>query len=348
MIEHSQPTLGDEEKRALIDVYKTTFISESNCTRKFEKHLSEFLNAKRVLCVPSGFVAIMMSVVALGGDRLKVFMPSFVCREVYDAIKMAGAEPVLCDIGEDFIISLSDIKKKLSRGNTGNKVLLLPHMFGLPANIDDYLGLNIPIIEDCAHTIGAAYNGQLTGTIGDVGILSFESTKMMTTGYGGAIVTNNERIMRKIEYLKLKVPITRGIRYSFYFTDIQSSIGIAQLQKLTGFIEKRKKIAGRYFREFKTLPIKLPKQHPGRDHIFYRFMIGSGKKKPKQIMELAYKKGFRIKQVVPALHRELGLNKKDFPMTERALNQWVSIPIYPSLKRNDISLIVSGVKEIFS
>jgi dTDP-4-amino-4,6-dideoxygalactose transaminase len=147
--------------------------------------------------------------------------------------------------------------------------------------------------------------------------------------------------------LKYKIPLNNAPRYSFFFTDLQSSIGIVQLKRLRSFIDKRKKIAKKYFSEFENLPIMLPKQYPEREHIFYRFMIGSTNKKPNMIMRLSLQKGFKIKQVVPALHRELGLRKKDFPMTEKALNQWVSIPIYPSLTQKEVSLIVKGIKKIF-
>lgn len=347
LIEHSMPTIGVEEQRAIIDVVKSHYVSEGPCTKQFEEKLAAFLNVQHAVCVPSGFLAIFLSVVALGGNESIVYLPSFVCRHVYDAVKMAGAEAVLCDIDEDFNISMPDVKKKLSRKTKKKKVLILPHMFGLPADLDAFLALDIPIIEDCANSIGATYKGKQTGTIGDIGMFSFEATKMMTTGQGGALVSRHTKLTDKINRLKYKVPLHHAPRYSFFFTDIQSSIGIVQLQRLQNFIEKRKAIAKIYLNKFKMLPVMLPKQYPGRDHIFYRFMIGSSMKKPTLIMKSSLQKGFKIKQVVPALHRELGLEKKDFPMTERALKHWVSIPIYPSLSHKDVSLIVKGVQEIF-
>jgi dTDP-4-amino-4,6-dideoxygalactose transaminase len=220
-------------------------------------------------------------------------------------------------------------------------------MFGLPADLDKFLALDIPIIEDCANSIGATYKGKQTGTFGDIGMFSFEATKMMTTGQGGAIVSRHKNLMDRITRLKYKVPLKHAPRYSFFFTDIQSSLGIVQLHKLNSFIKRRKAIAKTYFTKLKHLPIVLPRQYPGRDHIFYRFMIGSTKIKPSLIMKLSLKEGFKIKQVVPALHRELGLKKKDFPMTEKALTQWVSIPIYPSLKNKEVSLIIRGIKKIY-
>lgn len=347
MIEHSMPTIGVEEQKALVEVCKSHYVSEGPCTKHFEEKLAAFLHVKQALCVPSGFFAIFLSVVALGGDQSRVYLPSFVCREVYDAVKMAGAEAVLCDIDEDFNISLSDVKKKLSRKTKKKKILILPHMFGLPADLDSFLALDIPIIEDCANSIGATYKGKQTGTLGDIGMFSFEATKMMTTGQGGALVSRHAKLMDKISRLKYKIPLRHAPRYSFFFTDIQSSIGIIQLQRLHRFIEKRKAIAKTYFTKFKHLPIMLPRQYPGRQHIFYRFMIGSAHKMPTQIMKLSLQRGFKIKQVVPALHRELGLKKKDFPMTEIALKRWVSIPIYPSLTHKNVTLIVKGIKEIF-
>ncbi|MBL7050291.1 MAG: DegT/DnrJ/EryC1/StrS family aminotransferase [Nitrospira sp.] len=347
IIEHSQPSLGIEEKKALLEVYKSTYISEGPLTRKFESDLADYLEISSVRCLPSGYVALLLSITAMGGDSLKVIMPSYVCREVYDAVLLSGAEPVLCDIGEDFNISVEEIKKKLAVKAKKKSMLLLPHMYGLPADIDKYLEIGIPVLEDCAHTIGARYKGKCTGSFGVAGILSFETTKMMTTGYGGAIVSKNKKFIEKIERLRVNMPLINGPQYSFYFSDIQSAIGIAQLKKIPSFIEKRARISERYFREFENLPIVLPRRYPDRDHIFYRFTIGSSKKKPSQVMKQAIENGFKIRQVVPALHRHLRLNKRDFPMTEIALNQWVSIPIYPALKQKDISVIVRGIKRIY-
>jgi dTDP-4-amino-4,6-dideoxygalactose transaminase len=347
LIEHSMPTIGIEEQKALVHVCKSHYVSEGPRTKKFEKDLAAFLHVDQALCLPSGFLALFLSVVALGGDQSIVYMPSFVCREVYDAVRMAGAEAVICDIGEDFNISLSDVKKKISRKTRKKKILMLAHMFGLPADLDSFLALDIPIIEDCANSIGATYKGNQTGTMGDIGMFSFEATKMMTTGQGGALVSRRKKIMDKIIRLKYETPLKNAPRYNFFFTDVQSSIGIVQLQKLNSFIKNRKSIAQIYFKKFKMLPVMLPKQYPGRDHIFFRFMIGSTKIKPEQSMHQSLQKGFKIKQVVPALHRGLGLQRKDFPMTEMALKQWVSIPIHPSLSRKDVSIIVKGMQEIF-
>jgi dTDP-4-amino-4,6-dideoxygalactose transaminase len=170
---------------------------------------------------------------------------------------------------------------------------------------------------------------------------------MIAAGQGGAITSRKWEVVKKVRNLKNNVLLKNSPRYSFYFTDIQSAIGLTQLKKLKNFIVKRKEVANTYTQAFTKLSVKLPKIYPGREHIFYRFMLGSTKVMPKPAMNYALKKGVKIKQVVPLLHRELGLSGDGFSIAEAALKEWVSVPIYPSLKDTDIQRIIRLIKEIY-
>jgi dTDP-4-amino-4,6-dideoxygalactose transaminase len=349
VIEHSKPTLGGEEEEAVLDVLRSGYISEGRITEEFEKSLSAFLNVSDTVCLPSGYLGLFLAIRVLDGEGAKVFMPTFVCREVFDAVKLAGAEPVLCDIGEDFNLSADDVCRRMDRlPKRDKKITVLPHMFGLAADIESHLELGIPVIEDCAQSLGSHYGEKMTGTLGDVGVFSFEATKVIATGQGGAVTSSRSDMAGKLRNLKHDMILREAPRYSFYFTDLQSAIGIAQMKRLAGFIESRKDIAKGYFQSFKALPVALPETYADREHIFYRFMVGSEKLSPRDVMEASLRAGVKIKQVVPLLHREIGLDENEFPVAESVLREWVSVPIYPSLDEPGMQRVIATIEEIYS
>jgi len=344
MIEHSKPTLGRDELRALREVISTNYPAEGWAVKKFENSLSEYIGAKGAVATSTGTLALHLALLCLGiKPKDEVLIPSYACRSVLNAVLYIGAKPVVCDVNiADYNISFTDAS---IRKTPKTKAIIIPHMFGCPAEIDKFKNLGIPIIEDCAHSIGAEFKGKKVGSWGDLSIFSFEGTKYITTGEGGMVLANSKHLLEKLKQLKEPESIDYRIKYTYRMTNLQAAIGIVQLLKLKSFINKRKRIANIYTQAFSNLNIELPKEPPEGLHIFHRYMIKI-KGDIGQFMRCCYKKGIKIRQPVKPypLHRYLKLPNKNFPNTELIMKSAVSIPIYPLLADREIQLIIDTIK----
>jgi dTDP-4-amino-4,6-dideoxygalactose transaminase len=343
IIEHSMPTIGKEEKEAIINVIKSKYLAEGTIVKKFEYELSKFIGAKGAIATSTGTLALHLALISLNITKDdKVIIPSYTCRAVLNAVLYIGAEPVLCDVNkEDYNISFDDVKKKITKKT---RAIIIPHMFGCPAEIDKFKDLDIYIIEDCAHSIGAEYKGKKLGNWGDLSIFSFEGTKYIVTGEGGMVLANSNFLLDKLRQLKEPDSLDCKVKYTYRMTNLQAAIGRAQLLKLDYFIKKRREIAKIYTKAFSNLNIELPKEPLDGLHIFHRYMIKTNGDIT-NFMKRCYKKGVKVKQPVKPypLHRYLNQPNKDFPNTEYIMKSAVSIPIYPALNNKEIKYVIHTI-----
>lgn len=346
MIKHSQPNISQQDISFISGVLNSLYIATGSKTKNLEQGLSKYLKSKYVLATNSGTSALHLSLLALGikpGDS--IIIPSLICSSVLNAVMYVRAKPVICDVDkETFNLSIDDVKNKADRKT---KAIILAHMFGLPADIDEFLKLGIPIIEDCAQSLGATYKGKMTGSFGKVSIFSFYATKIITTGQGGAVASDSNTLMAKardlIEYDERQ---DYKVRYNYKITDLQAALGLSQLKRLGKFIKIRRQIASIYNTEFSKYNVDLPYETDNRKHIYYRYVLKINKPLKDFIRKLK-KRGIEAKPpVFMPLHRYLGLDKNKFPNTEEVFRKSVSIPIYPSLKKKEITYITKEVSKL--
>lgn len=345
MIEHSMPTIGKEEERAIIDVLKGNYLAEGSTVRKFEEGLAKYIGSRGGVATSTGTLALHLALISLGvGKDDEIIIPSYLCRSVLNSILYSGARPVLCDVNtEDYNISPDEARKKITKKT---KAIIVPHMFGCPAEIDRFRNMGVYVIEDCAHSIGGEYKGRKVGSWGDLSIFSFEGTKYIITGEGGMVLANSNVLLNKLKRLKEPNSLDYKIKYTYRMTNLQAAIGRVQLSRLNGFIRKRRAIAKIYNRVFFGCNIKLPKDYPERLSIYQRYMVEIDGE-IFSFMKRCYRKGIKVKQPIKPypLHRYLNLPARDFPNTEYIMRSAVSIPIYPSLTDKQIRYILKGVKE---
>jgi len=168
-------------------------------------------------------------------------LPSLVCEALLFSILHSGATPVIVDVNENGNIDTSQVKKNLSEKT---KAILVPHLFGLIADIENLSNIGIPLIEDCAMSLGADKNGRKSGEFGAISIFSFYATKMICTGQGGMVMTNDDSIAQKIHnFRSYKNQIKPGFNYEM--DDISATMGISQIKKIEQFVKRRKEIANR-------------------------------------------------------------------------------------------------------
>lgn len=329
VIKHSLPTIDNSDVKSVALVVRSGNLAQGKKVEKFEKGLAEFIGNKGAVAVSSGSAALHLALLGLGvGKKDEIIMPTYVCLALLNAVNYLGARPVLCDVDEeDFNISVKEVKKKISRRT---KVIIVPHMFGSPAEIDKLIKFKIPVIEDCANSVGATFKNKKVGSWGRLSAFSFYATKMLTSIEGGMVSSNSLSLLEKI---KDKRDYDKKNELELYFnykmSDVQAALGTNQLKKLPGFIKKRKKIASIYDEIFSDCKVKLPARFAHKDHVFYRYIIVMDRD-VKNLIKRLKKQGIICERpVFKPLHQYL--NSKGFQTADKLWKTSLSLPIYPSL-----------------
>jgi len=337
-IPHSRPTLGEDEVRAVATVISSGQIAEGQVVQRFESAFAEKLGVNQAVATSSGTAALHLILLAMGiGPGDEVIIPSYVCTALLHAVQYVGARPILSEIDSvTYNIDPDDVQKRIT---TRTKAVIVPHMFGLAANLDKLLNLNVPLIEDCAQAVGGTYHQKPLGTFGDAAIFSFYATKMMATGEGGMATSNSAEIIERIRDLKTyDEKKADKVRYNYKMTDVQAAIGEVQLGRLDDFVDQRKSIARRYVKSLKSLNLKLPEENS--EHIYYRFVVGLETDCNVLIQKLSRKGIGCARPVYLPIHRHLKMD--GYPVTDKVWETACSVPIYPSLHAKEVEQIITN------
>lgn len=348
MIVHSKPSINRSDIESVIDVLKSLHLEDGDNVTELENSFCTFFDAKYAIAVSSGFASILLSLIALGinkGDE--VIIPSYTCQALLNPIRILGATPIIVDISPNsFNIDVIEAQKHISR-NT--KAIIVPHIFGVPARIEELMKIGVPVIEDCAQALGGRTNGKLLGTFGNLAVFSFYSTKMICGGDGGLILTNDTYLYDKIcdyrYYGHRKGNKTAA--YNFHLTNLPAALALSQMKRLDSFIEKRRQIAECYMQAFSkvaNLSIEFEKIN---DSCFYRFPIrvNDAELFIKSMKDKGIQCGYGV---LDGMHEIMELPSDLYPNTTHNLRTIVSLPIYPELKSDEINYIINNVKKIVS
>ena len=341
MIPHSRPTLGQEEIEQVAKVLESGHIAQGERVRIFEQKFAQRVGLDYAVSVSSGTAALHLTLLALKiGPKDEVIIPSYVCSALLNAVNYVGARPVLAEINPaTYNLDPVDVKNRLTRRT---RAIIVPHLFGLAADLESLSGLDVPIIEDCAQAAGAGYHQKQVGTLGRAAIFSFYATKVLTSGEGGMIVSNSEELIQHARsYRQYDKTDMYQIRFNYKMTDIQAAIGLCQLNRLDNFVRRRRAIAQNYHNTLASLDMRLPPKESG--HIYFRYVIGLGADARPWIRGLKAKGVGCARPVHTPLHWYL---KQDgYPITDKAWDQSLSIPIYPSLTEKESAQIIQSLIE---
>lgn len=341
-IPHSRPTLNSHDADLVDRVVHSGYVSEGPQVLEFERAFARYQGQKGAVAVHSGTAALHLALVALGvGKGDEVIIPSYVCTALLNAVLYVQARPRVVDVHfEDGNISTEAIQKNITKKV---KALIVPHMFGQPADIADLMGFGVPVVEDCAQAIGASYENKKVGNFGAAAVFSFYATKMMTTGEGGMVTSGQGGVLNRVRdehnYDHKK---EYHIRYNYKMTDIQAALGRAQLERLPKMIHHRRQIADHYTAAFSSAKIQLPPRVKGKDPVFFRYVIKVPHNRERIIRYLKTKGIGAAAPVFNPIH--VYLKKKGFPHTERLMREAVSIPIYPSLTDREADYVAVNVR----
>ena len=336
-IPHSRPTLGEKEVKAVAAVIRSGHIAEGEVVAGFEKAFARKMGVQHAVAVSSGTAALHLVLLAMGiGPEDEVIIPSYVCTALLHAVEYVRAKPVLAEIDPlTYNMDPADVQKRITKRT---KAIIVPHLFGLAAELDKFLKLDVPVIEDCAQSVGGTYHQKPLGTFGEAAIFSFYATKMMATGEGGMVVSKSTEIIDTIRNLKTyDEKTTDRIRYNYKMTDIQAAVGEVQLARLDDFVECRRNIAQQYVHSLKSSEINLPVDRG--EHIYYRFVIGLGSDCESIIQKMVQQGIGCARPIFLPIHRHLNID--GYPLTDKAWKTTLSLPIYPLLKTTAIEKVIT-------
>ncbi|MFO7976116.1 MAG: DegT/DnrJ/EryC1/StrS family aminotransferase [Candidatus Hydrogenedentota bacterium] len=323
-IAHSAPSIGDAEVRAAERVLRSGHLAQGAEVAAFEEECAGVVGRRYAVAVNSGTAALHLALAALGiQDEQPVAMPAYACAALLSAIHLHNARPWLCDVTPNHTLDASALPEDA-------RAAIAVHLFGAPAAIP----AGTSVVEDIAQSIGGG-----TGSHGQVAVASFYATKLVTTGEGGMVFTDDEGLAEFVRDRRDYDNRDDFIqRYNYKMTDLQAAIGREQLRRLPAFIAARRAIAARYNEAFAGLPVDRPAD--GTEHVYFRYVIGVDERE--RLEGFLGKRGIEAKRPVyrPA-HHYLG---GDFPRAERAHRRCLSLPIYPKLVDTDVAYVIESVQ----
>ena len=346
VIPHSRPSITAGDIRAVTGVLRRGHLAQGEEVRRFEAEAGGFLAFPPGVAVSSGTAALHLALLALDikpGDE--VILPSYVCVAPLHALEYVGATPILADVDPDgFNIDPDDAKARLT---PRTRAMIVPHLFGLPAELDPLLPLGVPILEDCAQAFSAEYRGRLVGTMGTLSVVSFYATKLMTTGEGGMVFGRDTRLLRRLQDLRdYDERREHRLRFNYKLTDMQAALGRSQLRRFPATLTRRRTIASRYCGRWRHLPVRLPVPADDRTHAYHRFVLGLQSSAVRAASRLAALGITARRPVFRPLHHLLG--QEGFPGTDEVFRHALSVPIYPDLTEREERCVTDAVLSLFA
>lgn len=365
----NEPLLNGNEKKYLCECIDTGWISsEGPFVKEFERRMSATVGRKYGIAVSNGTAALEVAVQALGiqaGDE--VIMPTFTIISCAMAVTKLGAVPVLVDSDlSTWNMNVEEIESKIT---DKTKAIMIVHLYGLPVEADKVLALaekyNLKIIEDAAEMHGQTYKGKPCGGFGDISTFSFYPNKHVTTGEGGMIVTDDDMLAERCRLLR-NLCFRKDVRYvhdeisdNYRFTNLQAAVGLAQLERLDEFVE-RKRAMGRYYTE-KLCDVKglmLPVEKTDyADNVYWVFglVLDEGiRSDNKVIQKMLAEKGIASRTFFWCMHEQPVYRKAGIFLSEGYSNaeylarKGFYIPSGLALTKEQMDKVITGIRDVMS
>jgi len=345
-IPHSRPALGEPEAKAVAEVVRGGWIAQGRQVAAFEHAMAKITGQAQGVAVSSGTAALYLALMALGvGADDEVVIPSYVCTALWHAVRLTGAMPILVDIEPaTYQPSPQAVARALTRRT---KAVIVPHMFGLPADVVTMKSHGIPVIEDCALTLGVTVHGTPIGGTGELAICSFSATKLLTAGEGGMVLGREESLVGRVRALRqYDEQDALDQAFNYKMTDMQAALGLCQVARLESFLSRRRAIAARYHEAVRQVGLTPPWVPAGLEHGYFRYVV----RLPgpvDQALDRARTLGIGCRRpVFRPIHRYLDLS--GFPGTDAAWEQALSIPLYPALTDHEVDRVVGALPAILA
>ena len=368
--------ITEVEIEGVTDSLRKGWLTMGGKTVEFENRFAGFVGAANAVAVNSCTAALHLALKAIGlGEGDEVIMPVMTFVATAETVLYFNARPVFIDVDRDnHLIKTEEIEKHLT---SKTKAIIPVHYGGQPADLDEILALagkDIRVIEDAAHAFPAKYRGRNIGKIGDITCFSFYATKTLTTGEGGMAVTENNEWAERMRRLRLhgitsdawKRYSSAGtwkydveeVGYKYNTTDLNSAIGLAQLDKCESLLNLRKTIAERYDSAFRDVKgISTCRVKPDRDSAWHlypvRLEIESLQITRDEFIEEMKNRGISTSvHFIPVCnftyYQKAGIIPEDYPDAQWLFQRMVSLPVYPSMTEEESEYVIDNVIDIVS
>jgi len=353
----SEPDFGSNELKSVLSTFKSNWFSQGKITEQFEKSLSKYLSSN-VSVVNNGTSALLCALLAHGikpGD--KVIVPSFTFIATSSAPKLLGAKIIPVDVDPLTLNITPEAIEKIVK-KTRVKAVIVVDVAGLPVDIDPIVELskkyNFILIEDAAEALGSEYKGKKLGSFNHTAIFSFHIAKLITTIEGGCIATKNKKIINKISKIRNhgssnKKYVHDLIGSNFRTTDLQSALGLVQLKKIDQYIEKRNMIASYYKKNITSLDFQEIPDYVTKHSYMLFFVKAKTSKYKNKILSSLTKNNFDARNSWLPIHMQpcnSELQKFKLSQSEKIYRQSLTLPIFNSLKINDVKPIVKLINKL--
>lgn len=367
MIPVNTPLLDGNELRYLTECIQTGWISsEGSFVGRFETAFSERVERRFGIAVSNGTAALETALTALGvGTGDEVILPSFTIISCVNAILRTGASPVFVDcLADTWNMDVSQVESRIT---AKTRAIMAVHIYGLPVDMDPLLDLaqkyGLYVIEDAAEGHGLEYKGRPCGSFGDISTFSFYPNKLVTTGEGGMLVTNDENLAERCRYFsnlcfqEQQRFIHKDIGFNYRMSNLQAAVGLAQLEQLDRFILLKRSMGAFYTRQFKDVEgLQLPMaETPFAQNLYWVYglvLADEFSLDAQEMMEGLKHKGIGTRPFFwpmheqPVLQRLGHAEKYHLPVSERISRRGFYIPSGLSLSENELHTVCTEVKNL--
>jgi dTDP-4-amino-4,6-dideoxygalactose transaminase len=344
----ARPDVGAEELDAVAEVLESGTLTMGPRVAEFEAALAQACETRHALAVSSGTAALHLAVLALGlepGDE--VLVPAYTFPSTANAVALSGLRPVLVDVDPE-TMNLDPARIEVG---PRTKAIMAVHLFGRPARVEELPDL--PLLEDAAGALGARRGGRACGSLGLLGCLSFHPRKIVTTGEGGAVTTDDERVADTV--LRLRNHGWRAIAdadmpspgFNYRLADVLCAIGTPQVRRLDELHAARARVAAGYAERLAGMPVTVPRADDGDVHGWQAYVVGVERRD--DVLDALRAQGIEAQigtYALPLLHpyRDQGF----FPGAEHAFEHALALPFHTRLTEGELDRVVEALDKLVS
>ena len=365
MIPVNEPLLIGNELKYVMECVNTGWVSSAGkFIAEFEEKWAKYCGMKHAVTVCNGTVALELAVEILNFPKgSEIILPSFTIISCAQAITKAGCIPVVVDCEKDtWCMDINQIADAIS---LRTRAIMPVHIFGHPVDMDPILELSekhgLVIIEDAAEVHGAEYKGKKCGGFGSLSCFSFYANKIITTGEGGMVLTNSDQYAERLRYFrnlcfqKEQRFLHDEIGHNYRFTNIQAALGLAQLEQVEKFVNRKREMADKYNEGLSGLPLQLPVEKPWAKNVYWMYGIVIDETTGLDAKQLAIQladKGIQTRPFFLGIHqqpvfKQMGLFKNvSLPVTERIARQGLYLPSGQAITDEQIAHVIEKVRLI--
>jgi UDP-4-amino-4,6-dideoxy-N-acetyl-beta-L-altrosamine transaminase len=382
-IPYGRQNITEDDIAAVVDVLRSDWLTQGPMIARFEQAVADYCGATYAVAVANATAALHLACLAIDfgpGDRLWTSPNTFVASA--NCARYCGGDVDFVDIdSQTYNLSVTELDRKLiaaEKSGTLPKVILPVHFAGQSCDMEAIAMLakryGIQVIEDASHALGGHYQNQKIGScqFSEMAILSFHPVKMITTGEGGMIVTNNSDLYERLKQLRshgiVREPdqLTQPspgpwhyeqqvLGFNYRMTDIQAALGLSQIQRLDAFVDRRLSLARRYGEALQSLPVKIPNDSADTQsslHLYViRLKLEMITRSKLEICEALRNQGIGVQVHYIPVHtqpyyQQLGFDWGDFPIAEQYYHEALSLPLYPTLTDAEQDRVVQSLMEV--